>query len=237
MKFASFMTKTAAIALLGLSATTADAAVRLELGLAIDGSGSISSSDFALQRNAYASVLADGSVLPRNGTVAIGVYLFSDAVQTVFPMTTITNANIGALIAAINGMIQPAGLTNIAGAITVATDDIFGNGLASDTQLIDVSTDGVNNVGDLPAAQAYALGEGIEAINCLGIGIDADCAAVQAGTDSFSVIAGNFDDFEAALRQKIKAEVVPEPGTWAMMIAGFGLVGGAMRRRRTAVAA
>ncbi len=29
---------------------------------------------------------------------------------------------------------------------------------------------------------------------------------------------------------------VPEPATWAMMIAGFGLVGGAMRRRKTAVA-
>ena len=28
---------------------------------------------------------------------------------------------------------------------------------------------------------------------------------------------------------------VPEPATWAMMIAGFGLVGGAMRRRRTAL--
>jgi opacity protein-like surface antigen len=27
--------------------------------------------------------------------------------------------------------------------------------------------------------------------------------------------------------------VVPEPATWAMMIAGFGLVGGAMRRRQT----
>jgi hypothetical protein len=27
-------------------------------------------------------------------------------------------------------------------------------------------------------------------------------------------------------------EVVPEPATWAMLIAGFGLVGGAMRRRR-----
>lgn len=28
---------------------------------------------------------------------------------------------------------------------------------------------------------------------------------------------------------------VPEPSTWAMLILGFGLVGGAMRRRRTAV--
>lgn len=30
--------------------------------------------------------------------------------------------------------------------------------------------------------------------------------------------------------------VIPEPATWAMMIAGFGLVGGAMRRRRTSMA-
>lgn len=30
---------------------------------------------------------------------------------------------------------------------------------------------------------------------------------------------------------------VPEPATWAMMITGFGMVGGAMRRRTTAVAA
>ena len=29
---------------------------------------------------------------------------------------------------------------------------------------------------------------------------------------------------------------VPEPATWAMMIAGFGLVGGAMRRRSTKIA-
>jgi hypothetical protein len=26
---------------------------------------------------------------------------------------------------------------------------------------------------------------------------------------------------------------VPEPATWAMMIVGFGLVGGSMRRRHT----
>jgi hypothetical protein len=31
--------------------------------------------------------------------------------------------------------------------------------------------------------------------------------------------------------------IVPEPATWAMMIAGFGLVGAAMRRRKVALAA
>ncbi|MFN7177077.1 MAG: PEPxxWA-CTERM sorting domain-containing protein, partial [Thermaurantiacus sp.] len=31
--------------------------------------------------------------------------------------------------------------------------------------------------------------------------------------------------------------VIPEPATWAMLIAGFGLVGGALRRRRTALQA
>jgi len=40
-----------------------------------------------------------------------------------------------------------------------------------------------------------------------------------AGLDNVSVIGG----------------AVPEPASWAMMLGGFGLVGGAMRRRRTAV--
>lgn len=32
----------------------------------------------------------------------------------------------------------------------------------------------------------------------------------------------------------VNIQAVPEPATWAMMIAGFGLVGGALRRRSTA---
>jgi len=41
----------------------------------------------------------------------------------------------------------------------------------------------------------------------------------QAGLDNVSVIGGG----------------VPEPASWAMMLGGFGLVGGAMRRRRATV--
>lgn len=35
------------------------------------------------------------------------------------------------------------------------------------------------------------------------------------------------------LIDNVSLTVVPEPASWAMMIAGFGIVGGAMRRRRT----
>lgn len=34
----------------------------------------------------------------------------------------------------------------------------------------------------------------------------------------------------------MSAQAVPEPASWAMLIAGFGLTGAAMRRRRTAIA-
>lgn len=48
-----------------------------------------------------------------------------------------------------------------------------------------------------------------------------------------------FDDFIGDNSGTITLDVtaVPEPATWAMMIAGFGLVGGAMRRRKTATPA
>lgn len=221
------------VAAVGLAATSANAAV-LELGLAIDGSGSMSVAEFNLQRDAYVSVLSDASVLPRDGTTAIGIKLFSSSVVTIFTMAEITAANHGALIAAIAGMTRPGGLTSISGAINDFTTEIFSNGVTSTRQIIDVSTDGVNNVGDLNLARTNALAAGIDQINCIGIGAGANCAPVIAGTGSFGLNATTFTEFETALRRKILVEVrgVPEPGTWMMMIFGFGLAGTALRRQR-----
>lgn len=56
--------------------------------------------------------------------------------------------------------------------------------------------------------------------------------------DSFNVVGNRLNiDFRASdpgdyVRVLTAAPAVPEPATWAMMIGGFGLVGGAMRRRR-----
>jgi hypothetical protein len=56
-----------------------------------------------------------------------------------------------------------------------------------------------------------------------------------AGT-AFSVDFGGSADQVAfagiTLGSQTPGGTVPEPATWAMMIGGFGMVGGAMRRRR-----
>ena len=100
---------------------------------------------------------------------------------------------------------------------------------------LDIAAVGItNNVGNLNTARTNALAAGIDQINCIGIGPGANCAPVIAGTGSFGLNATTFGEFETALRRKIFVEVrgVPEPGTWMMMIFGFGLAGTALRRQR-----
>lgn len=48
-----------------------------------------------------------------------------------------------------------------------------------------------------------------------------------AGLDNFRIVASNIEGDVGG---------VPEPGAWALMIAGFGLAGGALRRRRAVAA-
>lgn len=56
------------------------------------------------------------------------------------------------------------------------------------------------------------------------------------GSFFFTAQGNNITSFSSALVADPVTPSVPEPATWAMMIVGFGLVGGAMRRRKTTVA-
>ena len=51
------------------------------------------------------------------------------------------------------------------------------------------------------------------------------------GSDQISFAFQNQPAYFAL--DNISLSAVPEPATWAMMIGGFGMVGGAMRRRRS----
>lgn len=72
--------------------------------------------------------------------------------------------------------------------------------------------------------------------------IDFSGASVASGAALFTVTyglrdTGNNEPFLLSQRVNVRSvPAVPEMGTWAMMLAGFGIVGGAMRRRmRTSV--
>lgn len=203
------------------------------IALVIDGSGSISASDFTLQKQGYINAL--NAVVTPNGLNSFGVWQFSSSVQQEFVITTISSAgDLSNLTTAISNMTQLGGSTAIGDAITTAANAIITFNGAHDW-IIDVSTDGASNTGSNPVtAASSAVSNGIDKVNCLGVGGSANCNFV-AGTGAQSFAAGGFADFEAAITTKLSAEVtVAEPATLAVL--GIGLAGlGFVRRRRKTV--
>ena len=219
-------------------ATPVAAAPDLELGLGLDESGSISSNNFELQLNAYRNVLGDPNVLPRDGSVAVGVWKFDNSVENIFDTRTIDSASdvddLTANLAPANVQ-KGDGTTAIDNAIDRISADLNdANGITSNEQIIDISTDGADITPGDPdvAAQDAVDDNGIEQVNCLGVGGNADCGFI-AGTGSFSVSASGFGDFEKALENKITTEVngeVPVPRTVSLL--GTALVGAGLVLRR-----
>ena len=74
------------------------------------------------------------------------------------------------------------------------------------------------------------------AINDLVVNLDGwNLFAPQAINDRGQIVGFGWD--ELGNTRAFLLTAVPEPGSWAMMIAGFGLVGAAARRRRTTMVA
>lgn len=218
-------------------ATAANAASINVLYLSIDGSGSINNTNFDLQKNAYISVL--NSLIPTDGSIAIGINQFGANVEEVFALTLIdSQAAHDAMMAAITGMTRVAntGATNTNGALIMARDAIAGSAFACTTAdvncVVDVSTDGAWNQGGDPAAVvAELLNTYGTVVNCLAVGPSASCD-FESG---FETSAASFADFETALERKILTETgrgVPAPA--ALLLIGFGLaaMGGARMRKR-----
>jgi hypothetical protein len=71
--------------------------------------------------------------------------------------------------------------------------------------------------------------------------ITARSGNLMAGGETITFFHSGDDPFQLRVNELRLASagggVIPEPGTWAMLIAGFGVVGAGLRRRRSAVAA
>lgn len=83
--------------------------------------------------------------------------------------------------------------------------------------------------GELPSGEAYA-----DFFNTVTIADIFGFNAAGQRVSLFSVTGSDGTVLPAALAPPVSA--VPEPATWAMMITGFGIVGGALRRRNHALA-
>lgn len=78
------------------------------------------------------------------------------------------------------------------------------------------------------------IGGKLALITSYGLSFGADFGDITPGLQSSF---GEFNGFvPVAIHLGFIAAAVPEPGTWAMLIAGFGLTGAVMRRQRKAVA-
>lgn len=227
--------------------TSANVQVDLELSLLVDVSGSISTSEFNLQRGGYSAAFRTPGIQSqitstdngRLGRIAVNVIYWSGANEQaeVVPWTLLDSvASINAFADAIDATTrQFDGQTSVQGALDFARPRFASNMFDGFRQVIDISSDGDNNSlapgRTLAQARADTLAR-IDTINALVIGgtslLNYYVNNVVGGDSAFALQAATFDQFRDTIFRKLTFEI-PTPGA-ASLFALAGLVG--LRRRR-----
>ena len=206
--------------------------VTTQLAFLIDGSGSISSSEFTTMRNGIAAALEDSSCTPHDGTLELTVIQFSWGATTEIAPTVITAANVADVANAIRAISQENGYTNYEAAIAEAQSQVEGSPNFSNLirQQINMTTDGEPSTGEgnPVVLRQNSINAGFEefdvsAIGFTGGGLDLLLELVhpQPGTlhnpDPWPPVApgwvrsvSSFDDFVLTVCENFQ-EILPTP--------------------------
>lgn len=217
--------------------------IALELQLLVDVSGSVSTSEFNLQRTGYANAFQSASIqnaIANVGGIAVQfVYWSSSSQQQVAVDWTLVSdaASANSFANSILSASRPfSGGTAPQAAMAFGAPLFANNGFEGQRLVMDVSGDGTgeNNSNGRDAA----LAAGVTTIN--GLVISPNTALtnyynnrVLGGAGAQLFTAASFDDFGAAVQTKIGREIVgtvPEPGS--LLLLGIAALAAARAGRR-----
>ena len=138
------------LAAMSVGHVAANGNVTVQVGLILDGSGSISSSDWTIMVNGVASAVENSSCLLDDGTVELTVVQFAETAQVEVWPTAITAGNVGAVADQIENINQTGGGTCIACGFHVAADAMVNSTNFSESakQVLNLATDGDPNLCD-----------------------------------------------------------------------------------------
>jgi len=118
---------------------------------------------------------------------------------------------------------------NVAGGFTGGVSFIYASAAAGSVRI----WSGANGTGKLLGSMDLGVTRGCDdSQDCAFEGVDLSFAGLGHSVEfvNFDFDLAGFDDIHLTLADNGSA--VPEPAAWAMMIAGFGLAGATLRRRR-----
>lgn len=179
----------AATALLGLALlpVSAFAASITQLGFILDGSGSVTTSNYNLLKTGLSDAIA---ALDADGSVEITVTAYGTTTKTVVAPTLLTAASLATIQNSILTHTKSGGLTDTAGAIRYTTNLLTGSAIFTNADLkasiINLATDGQPNTSGLSIAQSqaaavaaaqWAFAQGID-----GLSIEAIGSGVNSGS-------------------------------------------------------
>jgi len=165
-----------------------------------------------------------------------GVYNFDSSAQLTGPLTldfgsnpdalfifligsTLTTAS-GSSVNVLNGGANSGIFWNVGSSATLGTTTSFAGNILADQSIT------LNKSASILCGRAIAL----------NAAVTMDTNTVSADCTGAGAIGSNRVDFGSqgfsGSGDMTAVGAVPEPGTWAMMVIGFGLVGGAIRRQR-----
>lgn len=202
-------------------------AVDLALVLAVDGSSSVDAREFGLQMRGYADAFRNPRVVQAATTglqrrIAVTLVQWSNLhdQRQVVPWTVVGDAADAQKLAdAIQAAPRavPAGSTSISGAIDFSARLLGDRAYRPARRVIDVSGDGLNNMGRPPTMARDAAVEAGIAINGLAITTEVPALDIYyednviGGPGAFALATDSFEKFPEAILKKLLREIVGVP--------------------------